>query len=76
MRQKPISFVLCGCPLLTAVVSAITGSRLLPGISLYLDISQANFAAELIMEMIIAEERMKFTVKESLCFDYLFFLSL
>lgn len=60
VRRKPISFVLCGCPVLTAVVSAITGSLLLPGISPYLDISQANFVAKLIMEIIVAEEWMTF----------------
>lgn len=56
VRQKPISFVLCGCPMLTAVVPVITGSLLLPGINLYLGLSQANFAAKVIMEIIIAKE--------------------
>lgn len=61
VRQKPISFVLCGCPALTAVVSAITGSLPLSGVSLYLDTSPANFAPELITETIIAEGWMTFS---------------
>lgn len=60
MRRKPISFAICGCPVLTAVVSAITGSLLLPGISLYINTSQANFVAKLIIEMNVAEEWMTF----------------